>query len=211
MTIASQHLQFARLVELAEKRQTPDPAVQAHLSDCAACAGQLSRLSGVISLMRTDEAADAPHNAIARAINLFHERRTAFVAASRGEERSLVRRVLAALSFDSLASPTPAFGIRAGQGAATARQLLYSAGENELDVRVAQGAGGDSWIVSGQVLGSCRGGEVALETAAGEVAATVPLNDVCEFLLPAVASGRYTLRVRMTDAELEVDGLELKA
>lgn len=209
MNTSSSHLQFASLVEMAENRHAKvSTETSTHLAACAECAAQLSRLQQVIGLMRTDTAEDAPHNAFARAVNLFHERaglKPQRQSAERAGE-SLLRRIVAALSFDSN-SAAHAFGVRSGQ--ATARQLLYEAGEHEIDLRVAP-AGGDLWAVSGQVLGECRGGEVELEDAEGKrVAAT--LNNLCEFTLPAVATGRYTLRLRFGGAEIKIEELELRA
>jgi hypothetical protein len=101
---------------------------------------------------------------------------------------------------------TPAYGVRSGQSAA--RQMLYSAGDNDLDLRVTPS--GEAWVVSGQVLGSeCAGGQVRLQSETDETAA--PLNELCEFTLPPVPSGSYTLRVRFKDMEVEVPDLELRA
>jgi hypothetical protein len=103
-------------------------------------------------------------------------------------EPSLLRRVVAALSFDSM-QPGLAYGVRSGQAAA--RQMLYSAGDNDLDLRVQPV--GDAWVVSGQVLGACTGGRVELKGTDAEVSAV--LNELCEFTLPGVAAGDYTLRL----------------
>ena len=157
--------------------------------------------------MRTDSAEDAPHNAMAHALNLFRTRKASVEAAS--SEKSLGRRVLAALSFDSM-TVAPAYGVRSGE-ASGARQLLFSAGDNDLDVRLTPT--GETWVVSGQVLGNCKGGAIELESAEGEgsVVAAAALNDVCEWTLPAVPTGNYRLRVRLGDTEVEVPELELRA
>jgi anti-sigma factor RsiW len=192
MNLMSQHIPFAQLAELAEGRLLPEERerVRAHLDACQQCSGQLATLDQVINLMRTDMSEDAPRDAQAYAVGLFRAR-----AARR--QPSPVERVLAALSFDSLRA-APAFGVRSGQAAA--RQLLYSAGEHDLDLRIVQS--GDKWVVSGQVLGQCAGGRVELE-GAGKTA-TAELNDQCEFALSPVPGGSYTLHLRLADAEIEV-------
>jgi hypothetical protein len=86
--------------------------------------------------------------------------------------------------------------------------MLYSAGDNDVDLRVQPA--GESWVVSGQVLGECAGGSVRLEGGAAEVAAA-ELNELCEFTLPAVPSGTYKLRLRLNDVEVEIPELQLKA
>jgi hypothetical protein len=148
--------------------------------------------------MRTDTAPDAPRDVRASAVSLF----------SRGEnagEPSLLRRIVAALSFDSTSNLAPAFGVRSGY--ATSRQLLYSAEENDIDLRITLEK--ENWIVAGQVLGEgCVGGRVELEGATER--AEAGLNELCEFTLPPVSAGSYTLRLRLGNAEVEIPRLELR-
>jgi hypothetical protein len=195
------HLSFTKLADMAEGRMAGDERnlSSAHLSACPRCAAKLNRLESVLGLMRTDETEDAPREVVSRAINLFRSR----VAS---QTPSLVQRIVAALSFDSLQT-TPAYGVRSGQ-AATARQLLYNAGEYDLDLRITET--GEGWVVSGQVLGEERaGGQIELEGERGVVQAD--LNEQSEFMLPAVPTGSYDLRLRFTDLEVEVPQLELRA
>jgi hypothetical protein len=201
MNTASKHLTEEQLADLAEGRLNADQRQTslAHTHDCSRCGEQLTQLQQLINTMRADTAIDPPNYVVARALDLFPAR----VASAK--EPSLVRRVLAALSFDSLELPT-AYGVRSGQTAT--RQLLYNAGENDLDLRVTP-ASGESWVLSGQVLGDCTGGEVELEGASG--AARITMNELCEFTLPALPTGSYTLRLRLNEMEVEVPQLELRA
>jgi anti-sigma factor RsiW len=199
MSITSHHIQPEKLTDLVEGRLTPfesDTAL-AHVSSCSRCAAQLARLEQVIGLMRTDTAEDAPPEVVARAVRLFRSR-----AAS--AERPVLERIVATLSFDSMQA-SPAFGVRSGQSAT--RQLLFRAREKDLDLRVAPSNGG--WVVSGQVLGECSGGQVELQGSSGAVAQAA-LNDLCEFLLPPVPTGNYSLRLRLPDVEIEVPEIELR-
>jgi hypothetical protein len=201
MKTASQHIAFAKLADLAEGRaaEAERAASLAHLSDCSACTQQLKRLGAVLNLMSTDTAVDAPRDVRALAINLFSRR-------ERASEPSLLRRLVAALSFDSSANLAPAFGVRSGQSAS--RQLIYSAAESDIDLRISVEA--EKWIVTGQVLGDdCGGGRVEIE-GEGELT-TADLNELCEFTLPPVSAGSYTLRLRLANAEVEIPGLELRA
>jgi anti-sigma factor RsiW len=204
MNITSQHISFARLVDLAEGRLPDGESASSllHISACSRCAGELSRIEKTINLMRTDTAEDAPRDVRFNALNLFRERVTS-------AKPSVVERIRAALRFDSLQTAT-AFGVRSGQAAA--RQMLYSAGDYELDLRVA--LSGEAWVVSGQVLGECAGGEVELHSATEESASVnvqTQLNELCEFALPPVADGTYTLRLRLSDMEVEVPDIRLRA
>lgn len=199
MNLTFQHLPFEKIADLAEGRLLSEEreAAEAHLSGCSRCSAQLARLEQTINLMRADESVDAPRDVVFSVVNMFRQRADA-------KEPSLVRRVLAALSFDS-AQVSPAYGVRSGQ--ATARQMLFSAGDNDLDLRVQPS--GEQWVVSGQVLGECTGGRVELAGTDAETAAD--LNERCEFTLPAVPSGSYTLRLRLNEVEVEIPELQLMA
>ena len=204
MRLTPRHIPFARLADLAEGRLSPEEtaAARAHLADCTNCSAQAAQLGHLTALMRADTSGDAPAELVASVVRMFRARR------ARAEEPGPLRRLVAALTFDS-SSLRPAFGVRSGQ-AAPARQMLFSAGDLDVDLRLAPG--GEGWTVSGQVLGPCRGGEVEAVTAGGSVAARAALNDLCEFtLLPPVAGGTYTLRLRLDGTEVEIPELTLGA
>src|SRR5688572_14599619 len=205
MRLTPRHISFARLADLAEGRLSPDEAAgaRAHLADCTSCAGQAARLEHLTALMRADSSEDAPAELVSGVVRMFRARRGAQTA----EEPGLLRRLVAALTFDS-SSLTPAFGVRSGQ-AAHARQLLFSAGDLDVDLRLAEGPEG--WTVSGQVLGPCAGGQVELLDAQGSAAAGAALNELCEFALAPVAGGVYTVRLRFDETEVEIPELSLKA
>jgi len=197
------HLTFERLADLAEGRLTAaeTTSARAHLEGCAACAGQAAELERLTGLMRADTSEDAPRDLIFNAVQMFRAR--PFEAETPG----LLRRLVASLSFDSGAR-NPAFGLRSGATAAASRQLLFSAGDTDVDLRLAPS--GEGWSVSGQVLGVCAAGRVELFAGGEAPAASADLNDLCEFTLPTVAAGTYTLRLTLGDAEIEVPGLSLQ-
>lgn len=201
MKPTSQHIPFATLADLAERRATADEQANsmAHLSTCPECAAEFHRLGKVVELMRTDTATDAPRDVLGYAINIFRGR-------EQSSEPSLLRRIIAALTFDSSMNMAPVFGVRSGQAAS--RQLLYSAEENDIDLRIS--SRDDQWIVAGQLLGQdCVGGRVEIEGESG--LAVVALNELCEFTLPPLPPGSYKLRLLLQDAEVEIPQLELKA
>ncbi len=203
MTLTPKHISFERLADLAEGRLHNDERehTTAHLGACAPCAAQLAQLERTIALMRTDDTPDAPESVVTNTIKMFRARFPKYEAPSQW------RRVMAALSFDS-AQLAPAFGLRSGQ-AAEAQQLLFSAGERDIDLRVA--AGTDGWTISGQVLGECEGGQVEIETIEGATTrARAELNELCEFALPPVPAGSYKLCLRFGDVEVEVPELQLR-
>ena len=205
MKLTTPHIAFARLADLAEGRLTPEESArdEEHLAACARCSRQVAGLRHVTTLMRTDDSVDAPRDLVSEAVRLFRSR----PASERAP--GLLRRVLATLSFDSSAL-TPAFGVRSGQ-AAPARQMLFSAGGFDIDLRLA--GGGDGWTIAGQVLGPCDGGGHVEVFDEGDVdrkpVAGADLNDLCEFTLPPVTAGSYTLRLLMSAVEVDVPGLDL--
>ena len=204
MRLTPRHIPFARLAELAEGRLSPEEAAEerAHLADCTSCSAQAAQLGHLAALMRADTSEDAPPELVASVVRMFRARH------AQGTEPGLLRRLVAALTFDS-SSLQPAFGVRSGQ-AAPARQLLFSAGDLDVDLRLAPGSEG--WTVSGQVLGACKGGEVELIDAEGSTAARATLNELCEFtLLPPTPDGTYALRLRLDEAEVEIPELSLRA
>ncbi len=201
MKTNSQHIPFAGLADLAEDRASSEEraASMKHVLACSDCNAKLQRLGQVLELMQTDTATNAPRDLLAFARNIFRQHEGA-------GEPSLLRRIVAALTFDSSMNLTPAFGVRSGQSAT--RQLLYSAEESDIDLRISSEQ--DQWIVAGQLLGqSCGGGQIEIE-GEGQTA-TAPLNDLCEFKLPPVPAGSYTLRLKLSDVQVEISQLELRA
>src|SRR5215813_5929576 len=193
------HLSFANLVDLAENQMTAEEKSTAtnHLLSCSLCASELQRVEQTIALMRTDKSVDVPSELLKQTLAVFRQPKTS------GE--SVWRRIVAALSFDSR-TLTPAFGVRSA--AATSRQLLYTAEDSDIDLRIT--GRDDKWVVSGQVLGQdCSGGIVEIEGEQGS--ATTTLNDQCEFTLPAIAGGNCSIRLRLNNLIVEIPQLELKA
>ncbi len=169
-----------------------------HLSTCRNCDNQFRRLEQLLKTMRSDREPDAPRDLVAFVLNLFQE-------GKRSATPSLLRHIIAALSFDSAMNLAPAFGVRSGQ--ASSRQLLYSAEANDIDLRITRQ--GDRLVVTGQVLGEeCAGSEVVLK---GETeSASASLNQLCEFTLPPVQPGSYALVLRMANLEVEIPDIDLK-
>lgn len=192
------HIPFEQLADLAEERTPAEErgALLQHIAACPRCEGELMPLQQLIMTMRTDTAVDAPRDVIAHARNVFRHGASL-------KSASLVRRIVAALTFDSLTS-APAFGMRSGQ--AGTRQLLFSAEGNDIDLRISAQA--DGWVISGQVLGATSKSADAL--LQGDAHSTMAvLNDLSEFSFAPVPPGNYKLNVRLGDVEVEVQQLEL--
>lgn len=191
----SSHISLEVLADVAENRigQEAREAAMAHISKCSACGNNLSRLRQVILMMKSVKAENAPPEVLTSATKSFSP-----------PPPPPLRRIVANLTFDSRSAP-PTFGMRSLH--TTSRQMLYSAQESDLDLRVT--VQDEECIVAGQVLGeNCSGGVVEISGVTGSVEAS--LNELCEFTLPSVPFGNYLLRVKMAELEIEVPDFELK-
>ena len=193
--INSSHISLETFVDIVEGRATSaalEGAV-AHISSCSDCVDTLRRVQQVILTMKNDTSQDAPRDVLLSAINIFTP-----------ERRTPLRHIIAILTFDSRLA-APAYGVRSLRS--TSRQLLYSAQDTDLDLRVT--VQNDECIVAGQVIrADCVSGQVEISGDAGS--ATASLNEVCEFTLPAIPLGYYALRIKLPDVQIEIPELELK-
>jgi hypothetical protein len=150
------------------------------------------KLKQIVDLMASDDSVDAPADSVKWVKNLF---RTV------AERPSIVKRIVAVLTAD-LAGGRPAFGERS-TSAAGARQMLFTAGEQAIDLRISET--GNGYEIRGQVLGHEIDGEVALEGTAY----TGVIGADGGFVLSRVPAGRYDLVVKGPDAELVAENIEL--
>jgi hypothetical protein len=195
MSSSSLHITAEIMADLAEDRGAPEIDL-AHVSSCENCAAALAELRAVITLMRSDQSETAPDQVLTTATNIF---------APGDRLAPALRHIVAILTFDSF-NATPAFGFRSGQ--TTSRQLIYSAQEADLDLRV--NVDDERCVIAGQILrDTCVGGEVEIFGSAGS--AKAKLNELCEFTLPPIERGQYSLRLRMADIEVEVRELDLRS
>jgi anti-sigma factor RsiW len=205
VSIFSSHVPFRRLADLVEGRLRPDEQaqVQRHVAGCPRCAAEVAWLESVLELMRGDASEDAPPPVITRAVRLFRPIARQAPECHRGQAvPEPRRRVAAVMQFDSARLPLMA-GVR-GEPMGP-RQLLFSAEEYELDLRIAPA--GEAWIVSGQVLGPAAAGQVELQSETESQ--QVPLSELSEFALPPVLAGSYALLLYLADVEVEVGKLEV--
>ena len=192
---SSTHLSVEALANIAENKATSESreGAMAHIATCSTCHDTLAELQQLILTMKSDRTKDAPRDVLTSAINIFSQ-----------QKRSPLRRIVALLTFDSR-SAGPAFGMRSLR--ANSRQMVYSAEEIDLDLRIT--VQNDECILAGQVIGEgCAGAHVEISGMAGRSEAT--LNEECEFTLPPIPVGNYSLTVKMPDLQIEIPELELK-
>ena len=151
-------------------------------------------IAEIIRLMQMDESTDAPPNAIRWSKNIFRARAIE-------PKKSIAEKVLAILRVD-LSPDRAAYGERSASPS-QARQMLFEAGENALDVRIAKADRG--FNLHGQILGEgFANGTIKL----GELEAQI--NELGEFKLAEIPGGRYNLSVQKGEKEIIVENLELK-
>jgi hypothetical protein len=143
---------------------------------------------------------DAPESVIQRAIGVWTSRPAgAMTAAPVPAPGGVLRRLAAALSFDSLGLAPQAAGVRS-IGSDGVRQLLFTADGRDIDLRVAPSADGRHWQLSGQVLGPDESGRAELRC--GGLQARADWSELAEFRFDDVPAGACELCLRGTDWEL---------
>jgi len=169
-----------------------DAAVGAHVSGCDVCTATIS-LYRVARVTVSDDAVVGPSGeTLAAIINVF---RSAPTPAQRiAQVASPLRRIAAAVSFDSWGQLAPGFaGVR---GEETPRLISFSGADTEVDVQIAAGGRG-VWSLTGQVSGDeVAGGVVALfDTVTGDAVTEVGVDESGLFLAD-VEAGHYDFIVR---------------
>lgn len=152
------------------------------------------QINRIINLMQRDESIDAPSDAIRWSKNIFRARAVE-------PKKAVVQKVLAILQMD-LSPNRAAFGERSAS-ASQARQMLFQAGENALDVRLTKTAKG--FDLHGQILGE---GFANCVVKFGDFETTA--NEIGEFKLTKIPSGIYSLSFQINGKEIVVENLELK-
>ncbi len=154
-------------------------------------------LNKIVYLMQTDKSADAPADSIKWTKNLFRTRAIE-------QKKSLVQKVLAVLQMDL--SPNKAvFGERSASVSA-ARQMLFGAGDNSIDLRITKANVG--FTITGQILGTgFAGAEIKLISSTKSF--TSQTNELCEFRLENISKGKYTFALNIQDKEIIIENIEI--
>jgi len=154
-------------------------------------------LNKIVYLMQTDKSADAPADSLKWTKNLFRTRAIE-------PKKSLVQKVLAVLQMD-LAPNKAVFGERSASASA-ARQMLFSAGDISIDLRITKA--GNGFTIAGQILGTgFAGAEIELRSA--ERSFTVQTNELSEFGFDTIAKGKYTFSLTLRDKEIIIENIEI--
>jgi len=149
---------------------------------------------------------DAPPALIRAAIDQW---RAAQPSLLQSAAKAISNRVAAALTFDSWAAGSLAFGVRAVPS--QTRHLLFTAMGRDIDVRIAPAAG--HFQVTGQILGPDDSGVVELACASDDDAApdtlAAALDAMGEFRLEGVRQGAYVLTLRLGNDEIVLPPIDV--
>lgn len=142
------------------------------------------RAGKIIELMRTDDSVDAPNDSIRFAKDLFRTRITA-------PQPSLIKRIVAAISLDL--SPGKTAVAERSARASGARQILFEAGDNGVDIRII--GKGKRFDVQGQILG--EGFESGTVTLSGpDTNEERSVGEFGDFAFERVPAGTFEITIR---------------
>lgn len=155
-------------------------------------------LNKIVRLMQTDNSADAPSDSIKWTKNLFLSRAAA-------PKKSLVQKVLAVLQMD-LSPDKAAFGERSASASAV-RQMLFGAGDYQIDLRIAKTNKG--FTVTGQILGA-DSAEAEIKLFNDRKNFTAKINELSEFKFDNISKDKYTLSLTFKDKEIIIESIEIE-
>jgi len=156
-----------------------------------------NNLDHILDRIRNDHAVDAPDEVIRQAKGLFRTR-------PQEAKVSVFKRLVASLQAE-LAPNRAAFGERSG-GAGQARQLLFEAGDNAIDLRVS--GTGNTLSLRGQILGD--GIEGAGVELSGPTTKACAVDESLGFEFAGIHPGEYTLVINTSDTQIVMEDLQLQ-
>lgn len=182
--------------------------VEAELSQSPELAHQVAEIGEVIATMQTDKSPAPPADVVQRAIELLATRGGA-PAPSVVELGRQVARFIAELIFDTRRHAALA-GFR---GSSSAYQLAYGSKAARIDLQLspASNLSDDQWRIRGQITplddGQVMGVRIQRLSGGGAAAHATP-DHRGRFAMTA-QPGMYDLVVRLTAADVVVEGLEI--
>jgi hypothetical protein len=155
------------------------------------------KIEKIVDLMRRDDSFDAPPETLKWAKNLIRTRAVE-------PKRTLLQKIVAVLQMD-ISSQQAVFGERSAAGA-QARQMLFNAGDNAVDLRIEKKM--QDFTVRGLIMGDgFATAEIKISNA--ENTYTEQANELSEFRFENIAKGEYILAIIGNDKELVIEDLEI--
>jgi putative zinc finger protein len=168
--------------------------LETHLAGCKDCSELKQEFQALITQLRDDSSFEPPTDVVQWGINLFQP----VMQPNQGG----LRKIIAALVFDTFDQPMMAGVRRVG---APPRQLLFRAGDVDVDVKIESMEANDRITLVGQVLSSATkffdNTPVKLESH-GIVRYRTRTNVVGEFSFDEVPKDTYHLSVDLPEGQI---------
>jgi hypothetical protein len=181
-------------------RQLNDEAkvmVDSHLSQCEGCSQTMQELQQFIGFLESDAGFEPPVKVLQWGVSLFQP-----ILQPRESIGGKVRKIVASLVFDTFDEPALAGVRRVG---APPRQLLFRAGDVDVDVKIESVETNDRISLVGQVLSNTEkffdNTPVKLESH-GMVRYKTLTNSVGEFVFDEVPKDTYHLSVDLPEGQI---------
>jgi len=191
------HLTVENLINYMDGQASSDEKLTAeeHLSACSECVGLKQEFRGLVTRLREDSAYEPPSELLQWSVNLFQP-------ILKTETGGKLRKIIASLVYDTYDQPMLAGVRRVG---APPRQLLFRAGDVDVDVKIESMEANDRITLVGQVLSSDTkffdNTPVKLE-AHGIVRYRTRTNVVGEFSFDEVPKDTYHLSVDLPEGQI---------
>ena len=193
------HLSTENLMEYVDGQATSESktTVESHLSKCSDCLELKQELEQFILQLQADAAFEPPAELVQWGVNLFQP-----MLQPKEAVGGKVRRFVASLVFDTFDEPMLAGVRRVG---APPRQLLFRAGDVDVDVKIESMEANDRISLVGQVLSNTEkffdNTPVKLESH-GTVRYKTMTNFVGEFAFDEVPKDTYHLSVDLPEGQI---------
>jgi hypothetical protein len=151
----------------------------------------------IIELMGRDESVDAPADSVRWASNLFRTRAVE-------SKPSLIKKLAAVFQME-IAPNKPALGERSA-ATSTVRQILYSAGDNAIDIRIERTKKGFS--VHGQILGTDFA-DASVRMAGESKTFEASVDGAGEFRLESIPAGTYEITIHNAAVEITLKAFDI--
>lgn len=166
-----------------------------HLAACAECTELKQEFQALMTRLREDSSFEPPADVVQWGISLFQP-------VMQPESKGTLRKIIASLVFDTYDEPALAGVRRVG---AAPRQLLFRAGDVDVDVKIESMEANDRITLVGQVLSSTAkffdNTPVKLESH-GIVRYRTRTNVVGEFSFDEVPKDTYHLSVDLPEGQI---------
>jgi hypothetical protein len=193
-----QHVNIENLINYIEGKSTDldRSAVETHLAACNDCVELKQEFRGLISTLQEDAQYEPPAELVEWGVNLFQP------VMQLVPQKDGIRKIVASLIFDTFDQPLFAGVRRVG---APPRQLLFRAGDVDVDVKIESMEANDRITLVGQVLSTTTkffdNTPVKLESH-GVVRYRTKTNVVGEFSFDEVPKDTYHLSVDLPEGQI---------